>query len=74
MKTTRKPEVKPRNGWILSVRQRQRNNDLMIGTWDIRTIYQPQYRINSLQKIGKYYLDITTVHEIKWPGKRSLKI
>lgn len=51
---------------------KQRNKDLNIGTWNIRTLYQTGALSNTIQQLEKYQMNITAIQEIRWTGTGTL--
>lgn len=49
-----------------------RGRSLEIGTWNVRTLYQPGKRNNLVQEMQKMNLDILGIGETHWTGKGKI--
>jgi hypothetical protein len=65
-----KPHNQPRiNGtYGKRTKQRIRNSDIMMGTWNVRTILQPGKMQEVAQKMIRYQTGIMALQEMRWQG------
>jgi exonuclease III len=60
--------TRERTGLILKSRPGERFKELRIGTWNVRTLYQPGALKKLIEQINKYRCDVTALQEIRWTG------
>jgi hypothetical protein len=59
----------PRIGLTNRRRSGYRENDLLFGTWNVRTLFKSGALISLLSQLKKYKLGITALQETRWQGK-----
>lgn len=69
-----KPQQEPRKWTDQRKRQRQRNMDWNIGTWNVLSWYRPGAAQLAVEVLEKYKMDITAVQEIRWLNSGNTKI
>jgi hypothetical protein len=66
-KNQRKPRIS------LEKRQiRQCKTDMLIGSWNVRTLYRNSSIIMFTQQLMQYNLDITAIQETRWQDKHIM--
>ena len=73
--TVTKPQQEPRIGRILKrrTRQRQRNNDLRIFSWNVRSLYREEADKQLADTLSQYRADVTALQEMRWTGTGFLE-
>lgn len=47
--------------------------DILIGTWNVRSMYRTGIMMTIVSCLERYNLDITAIQEVRWDGSGSLK-
>ncbi|KAE9523136.1 hypothetical protein AGLY_016450 [Aphis glycines] len=64
----------PRTRGALDNKTRNRKNNLLFGTWNVRTIFKCGAAQNIIKEIEKYKLKIVALQKIRWDDTRALDI
>ena len=53
---------------------RKRNRDILLGTWNLRSLYRAGSLMAAARELARYKLDLVGVQEVRWDkeGKRPL--
>ena len=61
------------NGWRQRRVKRNKENKIIIGTWNVRTLLHPGKMQESAEQISKTQLEILAIQEIRWSGTGLIK-
>jgi hypothetical protein len=54
-------------------RSRKRNRDILLGTWNVRSLYRAGSLMASARKLARYKLDLVGVQEVRWDKEGTVK-
>jgi hypothetical protein len=47
-------------------RSRKRNRDILLGTWNVRSLYRAGSLMATARELARYKLDLVGVQEVRW--------
>jgi hypothetical protein len=47
-------------------RSRERNRDILLGTWNVRSLYRAGSLMAAARELARYKLDLVGVQEVRW--------
>ena len=47
-------------------RSRKRNGDILLGTWNVRSLYRAGSLMVAARELARYKLDLVGVQEVRW--------
>ena len=47
-------------------RSRKRNRDILLGTWNVRSLYRAGAHMAVARELARYKLDLVGVQEVRW--------
>ena len=47
-------------------RSRKRNRDILLGTWNVRSLYRAGSLMAAARELARYKLDLVGVQEVRW--------
>ena len=54
-------------------RSRKRNRDILLGTWNVRSLYRAGSLMAAARKLARYKLDLVGVQEVRWDKECTVK-
>ena len=54
-------------------RSRKRNRDILLGTWNVRSLYRAGALMAAARELARYKLDIVGVQEVRWEKEGTVK-
>ena len=45
---------------------RQRKRDILLGTWDVRSLYRTSSLMAAARELARYKLDLVGMEEVRW--------
>ena len=54
-------------------RSRKRNGDILLGTWNIRSLYRPGSLMAAARELARYKLDLVGAQEVRWEKEGTVK-
>ena len=48
------------------LRSRKRNRDIVLGTWNVRSLYKAGALMAAARELARYKLDLVGVQEVRW--------
>ena len=54
-------------------RSRKRNRDILLGTWNVRSLYRAGSLMAAARELAKYKLDLVGVQEVRWDKEGTVK-
>jgi hypothetical protein len=54
-------------------RNRKRNRDILLGTWNIRSLYRAGSLMAEARELARYKLDLVGVQEVRWDIEGTVK-
>jgi hypothetical protein len=54
-------------------RSRKRNRDILLVTWNIRSLYRAGSLTAAARELARYKLDLVRVHEVRWEKEATVK-
>jgi hypothetical protein len=55
-------------------RSRKRNWDILLGTWNVRSLYRAGSLMTAARELARYKLDLVGVQEMRWDKKGTVKV
>ena len=52
---------------------RKRNRDILLGTWNVRSLYRAGSLIAAARQLARYKLDLVGVQEVRWEKEGTVK-
>ena len=47
-------------------RNRKRKSDILLGTWEVRSLYRADSLMAAVRELARYKLDVVGVQEVRW--------
>ena len=47
-------------------RSRKRNRDILLGNWNVRSLYRAGSLVSAARELARYKLDLVGVQEVRW--------
>jgi hypothetical protein len=54
-------------------RSRKRNGDILLGTWNIRSLYRAGSLMAAARELARYKLHLVGVQEVRWEKEGTVK-
>jgi len=54
-------------------RSRKRNRDILLGTWNVRSLYRAGKLMAAARELARYKLDLVGVQEVRWDKEGTVK-
>ena len=54
-------------------RSRKRNRDILLGTWNVRSLYTAGSLMAAARELARYKLDLVGVQEVRWEKGGTVK-
>ena len=54
-------------------RYRKRNRDILLGTWNVRSLYTAGSLMAAARELARYKLDLVGVQEVRWDKEGTVK-
>ena len=54
-------------------RSRKRNRDILLGTWNDRSLYRAGVLVAAARELARYKLDLVGVQEVRWEKEGTVK-
>jgi len=54
-------------------RSRKRNRDILLGTWNVRSLYRAGSLMTAVRELARYKLDLVGVQEVRWDKEGTVK-
>ena len=54
-------------------RSRKRNRDILLGTWNVRSLYRAGSLMAAARELARYKLDLVGVQEVRWEKEGTVK-
>ena len=54
-------------------RSRKRNRDILLGTWNVRSLYRAGSLMAVARELARYKLDLVGVQEVRWDKEGTVK-
>ena len=54
-------------------RSRKRNKDILLGTWNVRSLYRAGALMAAARELARYKLDLVGVQEMRWEKEGTVK-
>jgi hypothetical protein len=54
-------------------RSRKRNRDILLGTWNVRSLYRAGSLMAAARELARYKLDLVVVQEVRWEKEGTVK-
>ena len=54
-------------------RSRKRNRDILLGTWNVGSLYRAGALMAAVRELARYKLDLVGVQEVMWGKKGTVK-
>jgi hypothetical protein len=54
-------------------RNRKRYREILLGTWNIRSLYRAGSLMEAARKLARYKLDLVGVQEVRWDKEATVK-
>ena len=54
-------------------RSRKRNRDILLGTWNVRSLYRAGSLVAAARELARYKLDLVGVQEVRWEKEGTIK-
>ena len=54
-------------------RSRKRNRDILLGTWNVRSLYRAGSLMAATRELARYKLDLVGVQEVRWVKEGTVK-
>ena len=54
-------------------RSRKRNKDILLGTWNVRSLYRAVALMAAARELARYKLDLVSVQEARWEKEGTVK-
>ena len=54
-------------------RSRKRNRDILLGTWNVRSLYRARGLMAAARELARYKLDLVGVQEVRWEKEGTVK-
>jgi hypothetical protein len=54
-------------------RSRNRNRDILLGTWNVRSLYRAGSIMAAARELARYKLDLVGVQEVRWDEEGTVK-
>jgi hypothetical protein len=55
-------------------RSRKRNRDILLGTWNVRSLYRGGSLMAAARELARYKLDLVGVQEVRWDKESTVKV
>jgi hypothetical protein len=55
-------------------RSRKRNRSILLGTWNVRSLYRAGSLIAAARELATYKLDLVGVQEVRWDKEGTVKV
>jgi hypothetical protein len=55
-------------------RSRKRNGDILLGTWNVRSLYRAGSLMAVARELARYKLDVVGVQEVRWDKEGTVKV
>ena len=55
------------------LRSRKRNRDVLLGTWNVRSLYSAGALMAAARELARYKLDLVGVQEVRWEKEGTVK-
>jgi exonuclease III len=52
---------------------RKRNRDILLGTWNVRSLYRTGSLMAAVRELARYKLDLVGVQEVRWNKEGIIK-
>jgi len=52
---------------------RKRNRDILLGTWNVRSLYRAGSLMAAARELARYKLDLVGVQEVRWEKEGTVK-
>jgi hypothetical protein len=52
---------------------RKRNRDILLGTWNVRSLYRAGSFMAAARELARYKLDLVGVQEVRWDKEDTVK-
>ena len=52
---------------------RNTNRDILLGTWNVRSLYRAGALMAAARELARYKLDLVAVQEVRWKKEGTLK-
>jgi exonuclease III len=53
---------------------RKRNRDILLGTWNVRSLYRAGSFMAATRELARYKLDLVCVQEVRWDKEDTVKV
>ena len=54
-------------------RSRKRNRDILLGTWNVRSLYRAGSLMAAARELARFKLDLVGVQEVRWEKEGTVK-
>jgi hypothetical protein len=54
-------------------RRHKRNRDILLGTWNVRSLYRAGSLMAAARELARYKLDLVGVQEVRWDKEGTVK-
>ena len=54
-------------------RSHKRNRDILLGTWNVRSLYRAKALMSAARELARYKLDLVGVQEVRWEKQGTVK-
>ena len=54
-------------------RSRKRNRGILLGTWNVRSLYRAEALMAVARELARYKLDLVGVQEVRWEKEITVK-
>ena len=54
-------------------RSHKRNRDILLGTWNVRSLYRAGSLMAAARELARYKLDLVGVQEVRWDKEGTVK-
>jgi hypothetical protein len=70
------PHLDLRGGVFLEEVSRscKRNRDILLGTWNVRSLYRAGSLMAAARELARYKLDLVGVQEVRWDKEGTFKV
>jgi exonuclease III len=55
-------------------RSRKRNRDILLGTWNVKSLYTAGSLMAAARELARYKLDLVGVQEVRWDKEGTVQV